>query len=159
MTTGIPVGNLNDYIEVLKSTLKLNDDFCNMLKTMAYASSKDKLVCEVKCETEFESNYGYIAMIKDADKSSISCVYAFHNMKFKLVDRRIENRTQKKFLFIPVGEEVVSVEHQVNNSIKLSVTISVTRFGKNRHFDKSLWPFLKGFSKGKIDISNLLFYD
>jgi len=62
---------------------------------MAYATSKDKLVCEVKCETEFESKYGYIAMVKEADKSTISCIYAFHNMKFKLADRRIENKRTK----------------------------------------------------------------
>ena len=38
-------------------------------------------------------------------------MYAFHKLKFKLADRRIEKRIQKKWWFIPIGTEV-SIEHE-----------------------------------------------
>ena len=110
LTTGIPQCNFKDYIEFLKTSLGLDDGFCKSLETMAYSDSKEKNMWAVKFETEFESKYGFIAMIKD-ENQRISGVYAFHKLKFKLADRRIEKRIQKKWWFFPIGTEV-SIEHE-----------------------------------------------
>jgi len=87
LTEGIRLENLESYIETLKESLDLNDKFCAMLKTMMYATSKDKSVYEIKVDDEFSSKYGYVAMVKDTKANTISCVYAFHVMKFTLANR------------------------------------------------------------------------
>ena len=103
MTTGIPAVNLDYFVEVLKKTLKLSDGACDELKTMAYAGGKEKLVVEVAYDSEFESRYGYIAMTKNFENNTISCIYAFHNLTFKLAPKRIEVR-KRGFLWKILGE-------------------------------------------------------
>ena len=111
LTEGIPLARLGDYIDTLKETLKLDEKFCKQLKTMEYANSKDKLVYEVKYEAEFESKYGYVAMVKNKVQKTISCVYAFHIMKFKLAPRRVETTKTTKFLWFRISKEI-QVDHQ-----------------------------------------------
>ena len=110
IATGIPVAKLDDYVETLKKSMDLDDKICEELKTIAYIKTKDKVVLELKYNTEFESKYGYIAMTRNSD-DEISCAYAFHSLTFKLADRRIETRAQKKFWFINLGE-TVSVSYE-----------------------------------------------
>ena len=99
--------NLDDFIGTLQKSLKLSDEFCDQLKTMSYAGSKQKLVYELKIEDEFESKYGYIAMAKDPSGHTFSCAYAIHSMMLKLQLRTVETREKKYLLnFFEIDEEV-----------------------------------------------------
>ena len=72
-----------------------------------YMNSKDRLIFEVKYKDEFESEYGYIAMVKNQKKDAFSCVYVFHRLKMKLAKRRVETRTLRRlFGIFPIGEDV-----------------------------------------------------
>ena len=87
LTEGICLEHLDNYIDTLKDSLDLDDKFCATLRTMKYATSKDKSVYEIKVDEDFCSKYGYVAMVRDTNTNTISCVYALHVMKFKLAKR------------------------------------------------------------------------
>ena len=105
--------NLFEFIDALKTDLDLDDDFCAMLKTMKFSMDHDKHIYEIKYDGEFTQKYGYLAMVKDPKSNTISCVYAFHALKFKLAKRRVETETKKKLWFIPIGTEIKVTEHEV----------------------------------------------
>ena len=107
LTTEIPLAMLDDYLGDLKASLGLDDKVCSQLRQIQYAGSKDRLIFEVKYKDKFESEYGYIAMVKNQKKDAFSCVYVFHRLKMKLAKRRVETRTLRRlFGIFPIGEDV-----------------------------------------------------
>jgi len=113
LTQGIPLENLAEFIEALKEALDLDEKVCTMLKTMTFAKDKDKYLYEVNYKDDFEQKCGYFAMVRDSNSNTISCVYAYHVLKFKLAKKRLTTKTEKKLFFIPIGKEVKIEEHDV----------------------------------------------
>jgi hypothetical protein len=113
LVQGIPVENLYEFIDTLKVALDLDEKFCATLKAMKFSMEHDKHIYEIQYDGEFQQKYGYLAMAKDPKSNTISCVYAFHALSFKMAKRRIETETSKKFWFIPIGTEVKVTEQEV----------------------------------------------
>jgi hypothetical protein len=114
LTAGIPVDKWDDFVfKVLQTqtSLGLSNEFCKTLSAMAYVERMDKLVWEVRYDDGFKSSYGYLMMVRNSEKKTISCAYAVHSLSFKLADRRVETRSTQTFFWIPIGEEI-SVHHE-----------------------------------------------
>ena len=118
-TEGIPLENLNEYIEMLKDVLKLDQAAVDSFKTLRFTRSKEQLVHSIKVEEGVSSSYGYIMMSKDTATNTVSCAYAVHSMELKLADRTVRTTRTKHLWFIPIGEEVdISTEKGTSKIVK-----------------------------------------
>ena len=115
---GVPKANIRDYVKSLKSVLKdLDEDaqeqVYDSLNNMAFADEIDHLVLNFHLKIDaVGSSYGYIVATKNPITDKLNFAYAIHMMRFKMAERRIEVKTQKKlFWLIPVGT-TTHIEHE-----------------------------------------------
>ena len=122
-TEGIAMENLDEYVEMLKDILKLDNNACKSLKAMKLAQNKEQLVNTIKVEDEVSSSYGYIMMCRDAASNTISCAYAVHSLELKLADKTVATTKTRYFCgFIPIGEEVKFTKEKGKEEIRLVVS-------------------------------------
>merc|ERR1739844_635913 len=108
VTNGIKEEKLEQYADSVLRIIKVEKEsganIKEMIMQMQFAEDSNTNIYQFGGKVnEFDTMYGYIALVK-GDDGKISCVYAVHKLMFKMADRKIRTtKTKYAVGFIPWG--------------------------------------------------------